>query len=172
MSTLQQRQQIERQKFLKTKPQFQQNNPSTFEKIKYNIADVLGGGANFINYAAGTVGKFGSNLPADIIGAVSPKAANKLGEYTGGLLAGTSSEERKQYNSRDRLNRANIAAGAAASWVISWSVFTVASVSFPIPLMKGRAKINKATTAAAINKILPIDKDPRFICHLFIVYIA
>lgn len=115
MPTLQQRQQIERQKFLKTKPQFQQNNPTTSEKIKYNIADLLGGGANFMNYLAGTVGKFGSNLPADIVSTVSPKVAKAMDTYSGGLLAGTSPKERQQYASKDRLNRANIAAGAAAS---------------------------------------------------------
>lgn len=140
--TSQQRQELERKKFLKTKPTFQQNNPTTTEKIKYGIADVLGQGANNMNYLAGTIGKYGSNLPADVISMVSPKVANTIGDYSAGLLAPTSKEEWNKYNSKSQLNRANIAAEALGN-VLAGEVIGAGITKASPYIKKGISNVGK-----------------------------
>jgi hypothetical protein len=81
---------IERQKFLKTNPIFQQPPSNARNPV---LGNILGQGADFMNYATGTIGKFGTNLPADIVNIVSPKIASVMGKVPFGLIAPTSKEE-------------------------------------------------------------------------------
>ena len=147
--TSQQRQELERKKFLKTNPTFQQNNPSTTEKIKYGIADVLGQGANNMNYLAGTIGKYGSNLPADVISMVSPKVANTIGDYSAGLLAPTSKEEWSKYNSKSQLNRADIAAEAVGN-VLAGEVIGAGITKASPYIKKGISRVSEK-----VGEVLP-----------------